>query len=70
MEADLQAPVTQAPSTVTWRPAVGERAATPKVAAKSSASGERRSTSLRCSGVSTSTVAGAVATTCAMRTAP
>ena len=36
MEADLQAPVTQTPSTVTWRPAVGERAATPKVAARSS----------------------------------
>jgi len=36
MKPDLQAPVTQAPSTVTWRPAVVERAATPKVAARSS----------------------------------
>ena len=36
MKPDLQAPVTQAPSTVTWRPAVVERAATPKVAATSS----------------------------------
>ena len=36
MKPDLQAPVTQAPGTVTWRPAAVERAATPKVAAKSS----------------------------------
>jgi hypothetical protein len=36
MKPDLQAPVTQGPSTVTWRPAAVERAATPRVAVKSS----------------------------------
>ncbi|GEM_PF-2856876 len=36
MKANLQAPVTQAPSTVTWRPAVVERPAKLKVAAQPS----------------------------------